>query len=80
VGSLYNRLNEDIYQVVVYAEVNDCTEAILIHPAPLDVALDQRLGKIRVRSLAFSIDGDLEQAGQASVRALCAALGLRAQT
>ena len=52
--------------MVTYAEVKGYEESILIYPAPLEVALDQRLGKIRVRSLAFSIDGDLEQAGRRS--------------
>ena len=50
------------------------------HPPPLEVGLDQRLGRIRVRSMAFSIDGDLEQAGQAFVRMLVEALGFGVQT
>jgi 5-methylcytosine-specific restriction enzyme subunit McrC len=65
----------DIYQVVAYAEVKGCSDAILVYPAPLDRPLDQRLGKIRVRSLVFSIDGGLEKAGQTFVRELGAALG-----
>jgi 5-methylcytosine-specific restriction enzyme subunit McrC len=57
--------NDDISQVVTYAEIKGCTDAILVYPRYLDANLDERLGKIRVRNLAFRIDGDLESAGQA---------------
>ena len=50
--------NDDISQVVTYAAAKDCDEAVLIYPKPLD--LDVTIGKIRVRSLGFSLDGDLE--------------------
>lgn len=53
--------NDDINQVVTYATTKDCHEAVLIYPKPLN--LDERIGKIRVRSLTFSLDGDLEKAG-----------------
>jgi len=53
--------NDDISQVVTYANIKDCQEAVLIYPTPLN--LDVMIGKIRVRSLTFSLDGDLEQAG-----------------
>jgi len=53
--------NDDISQVVTYATSKGCHEAILIYPKPLN--LDERVGKIRVRSLTFSLDGDLEEAG-----------------
>ena len=54
---------EDIFQVVTYAEGLGCTEAILIYPAPLKYPLDAHIGKIRVRSLTFSLDDDLDKAG-----------------
>ena len=57
--------NEDISQVVTYAEALGCHEAVLVYPTALAHPLDQRVGQIRVRSLAFTLDGDLEQAGQA---------------
>jgi 5-methylcytosine-specific restriction enzyme subunit McrC len=57
--------NDDISQVVTYAEIKGCTDAILVYPRDLAANLDERLGDIRVRNLAFSIDGDLEAAGQA---------------
>ncbi len=57
--------NDDISQVVTYAEIKGCTDAILVYPRDLDANLDERLGDIRVRNLAFKIDGDIEAAGQA---------------
>lgn len=53
--------NDDISQVVTYATAKGCHEAILIYPKPLN--LNERVGKVRVRSLTFSLDGDLEEAG-----------------
>lgn len=54
----------DIAQAVAYAQASSCQEAILIYPTPLPNPLDQAVGTTRVRSLAFSLDGDLDQAGQ----------------
>ena len=54
--------NDDISQVVTYATTKDCDEAVLIYPKALN--MDIMIGKIRVRSLAFSLDGDLEEAGR----------------
>ena len=62
--------NEDINQVVAYAEVKHCTEAVLIYPAPLAKPLDIRWGNIRVRSLTFALTGNLEEAGNAFLREL----------
>lgn len=56
---------EDISQVVTYAEALGCYDAVLVYPATLERPLDERVGQIRVRSLAFALDGDLEEAGQA---------------
>ncbi len=53
----------DIFQIMAYAEVKHCREAVLIYPTP--VPFDERLGEMRVRSLTFATEGDLEQAGQA---------------
>ncbi len=53
----------DINQMVAYAEAKGCQEAILIYPAPLAEPLNIKVGSIRIRSLTFSIAGDLEQAG-----------------
>ena len=50
--------------MISYAHTKGCREAILIYPTPLDQPLDETIRGIRVRSLTFSLDGDLEQAGQ----------------
>lgn len=55
--------NDDVSQVVTYAEIKGCTDAILVYPRDLEAGLDERLGDIRVRNLSFKIDGDLEAAG-----------------
>ncbi len=55
----------DISQVVTYAELKKCREAILIYPASLTRPLDIMIGEIRVRSVTFALDGDLEQQGRA---------------
>lgn len=55
----------DIAQVVAYAEAKGATEAILIYPQPLATPLDVKVGDIHVRTLAFGIDGDLDQQGNA---------------
>jgi 5-methylcytosine-specific restriction enzyme subunit McrC len=56
--------SDDIAQVVSYAQTKDCNEAVLIYPSPLKHPLDGWAGDIRIRSLTFSLDGDLEEAGQ----------------
>lgn len=63
---------DDIAQVVAYAQAKQCHEAILIYPAPLVRPLDSWVGDIRVRSLTFSLNGDLEQAGQRFLQELLA--------
>jgi len=55
--------NSDINQVVAYAIAKGCSEAILIYPAHLAKSFDVDWGPIRVRSLAFDLSGDLEEAG-----------------
>ena len=43
---------------------------MLIYPTPLSKPLDITIRDIRIRSLTFALDGDLEQAGQAFLRTL----------
>ena len=54
---------QDIYQVVAYAQDRDCPEAVLIYPAPLSNPLDTQWGTVRVRSLVFNLSGNLDVAG-----------------
>jgi 5-methylcytosine-specific restriction enzyme subunit McrC len=60
----------DISQVVAYAEAKGCCEAILVYPVSLPSPLDRPVGRIRVRSLTFSLAGDLEKAGQEFLESL----------
>jgi len=53
----------DVSQVVAYAEAKGCQEAVLVYPISLRRPLDTRIGKIRVRTLAFSLNGDLDTNG-----------------
>ena len=54
----------DVTQVVAYAEMCNCRQAILVYPVPLSSPLDLPIGSIRVQSGTFSLAGDLEGAGQ----------------
>lgn len=60
----------DVAQAVAYAEAKGCCEAILLYPAQPSSPLDIMVGRIRVRSMAFRLDGDLEQAGNELLHAL----------
>ncbi len=60
----------DVYQVVAYAVAKGCREAILVYPSYHAVPLDITVGDIRVRSLTFALDGDLEAAGRMFVERL----------
>ena len=54
----------DIHQMVSYATATQCHEAVLIYPKPLQEPLNIKNSDIRVRSLTFSLDGELDRAGE----------------
>jgi len=54
----------DIQQVVTYAEAKGCKEAILIYPQKIPTQIDVKIGGIRVRTLTFSLDKDLNESGE----------------
>jgi 5-methylcytosine-specific restriction enzyme subunit McrC len=54
----------DIYQMISYAKATRCSEAFLIYPIELREPLDIIASDIRVRSLTFSLEDDLDRAGQ----------------
>lgn len=54
----------DINQMISYATATKCTNAFLIYPTPLKQPLDVTIDDIRVRSLTFALDNNLDQAGQ----------------
>ena len=62
----------DIHQIVTYAELRRCREAVLVYPQRLGTPLDVQIGDVRVRTLTFGLEGEPESEG----RALLAALGL----
>ncbi|PSB47390.1 restriction endonuclease [filamentous cyanobacterium Phorm 6] len=62
--------NKDIYQIVAYANALNCQNAILIYPQNLEKPLDIKHGDIRVRSLTFSLDSDLNEAGKTFLTSL----------
>jgi 5-methylcytosine-specific restriction enzyme subunit McrC len=55
---------DDVSQVTTYAIAKNCPQAVLVYPVPLTRPLDETIGNIRVRSLTFALDGDLERAGE----------------
>ena len=54
----------DIAQVVAYAEAKGCNEALLVYPWQVPSPLDEKIGRISVRSSVFPLDGDIEWAGR----------------
>ena len=54
----------DVAQIIAYATAESCSEAILVYPEPLQKPLDTKVQNIRVRTLAFVVDGNLKQAGE----------------
>ncbi|MEZ2232452.1 McrC family protein [Microcoleus sp.] len=62
---------DDLNQIVAYANAVNCKNAILIYPQNLDEQkLNIKHGDIRVRSLAFSLDSDLNEAGKTFLTSL----------
>lgn len=62
--------SDDVAQVVAYAVSQKCSEVILIYPITLTHPLDKFVGNIRVRSLTFSLDKNLDKAGQTFLKQL----------
>ncbi|WP_293144166.1 MULTISPECIES: restriction endonuclease [unclassified Microcoleus] len=54
----------DRHQIVAYANAVKCNNAILIYPQDLKQPLDIKNGYLRVRSLNFSLNDDLNEAGK----------------
>ncbi len=66
----YKPANEDIHQVVFYAHLIGCHEAALVYPVPLANPTNTWVGDIHIRTLTFSLDGDLDEAGEQFLDAL----------
>ncbi|MEB3178478.1 MAG: hypothetical protein VKL59_05470 [Nostocaceae cyanobacterium] len=62
--------SQDVAQVVAYTVAKNCPEVIILYPTALTHILDEMVGNIRVRSLTFSLDADLEKAGNTLLKHL----------
>lgn len=62
--------NPDINQIVAYSEAKGCQQAVLIYPEKIGDPRIGKLGEINIRALTFSIEGDLESAGDRFVSML----------
>lgn len=62
--------SDDRHQIVAYANALKCQNAILVYPQNLKQPLDIKHGDIRVRSLTFSLDSDLNEAGKTFLKSL----------
>lgn len=54
----------DVAQIAFYALAKKCQEAILVYPASIASPLDETVNDIHIRTTAFPLDGDMEEAGQ----------------
>jgi len=65
----------DVHQIHTYADIKNCQNAILVYPMALTNVLDTNIRNIRVRSLNFTINADIEEAGQKFLEDLLKILG-----
>jgi 5-methylcytosine-specific restriction enzyme subunit McrC len=54
----------DFHQIVSYTTQKNCKNAVLIYPQNLKNSFNIMSGDINIRTLTFSLDGDLEVAGK----------------
>lgn len=59
---------DDVAQIVAYAEKMGCQEAILVYPRGLPWSFEVQVGDIRVRSVSFSLEGEVDEAGHRFMR------------
>ncbi|MBW4427385.1 MAG: McrC family protein [Nostoc desertorum CM1-VF14] len=60
----------DIHQMISYANTTKCKQAFLIYPKDLTQPLDVKSDEIRVRSLTFSLDDNIDRAGETFLKNL----------
>ncbi|MEI6444373.1 MAG: restriction endonuclease [Nostocales cyanobacterium ELA583] len=67
-----NPSSDDVGQVLAYAASKNSPEAVLVYPTELNNPFNQYIGeiKIRVRSLTFSLNNNLEDAGNEFLKQL----------
>ncbi len=66
--------NSDIYQAVSYAVAKKCSIAVLIYPTSIATPFNDSVGDIRVRTMTFALDRDIDQAGNEFIQELSALL------
>jgi 5-methylcytosine-specific restriction enzyme subunit McrC len=54
----------DIHQIVSYSVAKQCNNAVLVYPAELENPFDGELQGINIRTLAFSVEGNIEDEGK----------------
>ncbi len=64
----------DIAQVLAYAEAIGCRYSFLIYPTYFTNPLNATIGSIRISTLTFSLDGDVDQKGQLFIQSLLSIL------
>lgn len=62
--------NNDVNQVVTYALSKGCKEAILVYPLADIKQIDEHIGDVRVRTLNFSVDQDIDLSGELFLKRL----------
>jgi len=65
----------DITQTVAYSDMKGCDQAVLIYPTTLSHPVNAPVGAVRLRTMTFGLDGDLEQRGREFIWGLLEALG-----
>lgn len=56
--------SEDIAQVMAYAGIEATNQAFLIYPEKVKMGLDVRTDQVQIRTLGFSLEGDLHMNGE----------------
>lgn len=67
--------NSDIHQMISYANTTNSKQAFLVYPVDLKQELSIQSHDINVRSLTFSLDNNLECAGQTFLKKLFSTIG-----
>jgi 5-methylcytosine-specific restriction enzyme subunit McrC len=60
----------DVAQVMAYAQIQGAQEAALVYPTPIPQPLDVTVGGVRLRTLTFALNENLNAAGERLVAAL----------
>ncbi|OUL28108.1 restriction endonuclease [Nostoc sp. RF31YmG] len=66
--------NNDIHQMISYANTTNTKQAFLVYPIDLKQSLNIKSNDIQVRNLTFSLDDNLDRAGQTFLNKLLSLL------